>query len=169
MAHLSTGDVPQDAFMTMIQSYSWPEDTLLMVFTPIHAHFERYAFDEELFMETEQGRLFSPAGEFRWRRMASVIRCVFLGDNPGPETLTDYSAELTGLSATRRQFFLWGERTETEDTWLEQQTPHRFSYPIDSARFPRGRAALVVEDWCDHAGIPRFSRYHSITEVKGGN
>jgi hypothetical protein len=168
MTYLCTGDLPTNDFLTLVETHPWPKDVLLIVFTPAEACFDRYAFDKKFLAQTDQGRIFSATGELQWRRLDQVMRVVYLGDPPAPENLSDCSSALNGLLPSRRQFLLWGERTETKHEWLEQQVPHRFSYPIDATRFPRGRAALVMEEWADSAGIPRFSRYHSIIEVRGG-
>lgn len=169
MTCLYSGDLLPNDFLQVIEQYSWPDRALMMGFTPVEARFERFVFDGAFLSQTEEGRIFCPTGELRWRHVQQMIRAVYLGKPPGPENLSDFSRELDGLSPSRSQFLLWGERTDTQNEWLEQQVPHRFSYPIDTAAFPRGRVALVVEDWRDRAGIPRFSRYHSIIEVKGGN
>lgn len=167
MAHLCCADLPPGEFLQLVQNNPWPDDALLMASTAAEARFTRYKFDPEFFAQCDQGRIFSAAGEFRWRSLGRLLRLVYLGDAPVPETLADYSSELDGLVQSRRQFLLWGVRTDTKPQWLEQQVPHLFDYPVDTAQYSRGRAALIVEDWEDTAGIPRFSRYHSITEVKG--
>lgn len=168
MTCLYSGDLPPNDFLRLLESHPWAQDALLMTFTAIEARFSRFAFDSTFLSQTEQGRIFCPLGELRWRRVEQYFRVVYLGEPPVPENLSDASHELEGLSQDRRQFLLWGERTDTANEWLEQQVPQRFSYPIETAEFSRGRVALIVEDWADRGGIPRFSRYHSVVEVKGG-
>ncbi|MFH1114071.1 MAG: CRISPR-associated protein Csx19 [Pseudomonadota bacterium] len=168
MTYLGSGDLAPNDFLQLIQMCSLPEQSLLMAFSPVEARFVPFAYDGEFLTETEEGRIFSSSGELKWRRLDTFIRVVYLGEDPLPAGLADWSRELVGLSSCTRQFLLWGERTDTEPEWLEQQVPHRFCYPIETALFRRGRAALVVEDWTDRAGIPRFSRYRGIIEVEGG-
>ena len=168
MEYLCSSDLSTDEFITVVKDYTWPEDALLMAFTPAEARFDRYTFDKVFLAQSDQGRIFSATGELQWRCLDRVMRVVYLGEAPVPEDLSNFSTELNGLSSSRRQCLLWGERTDTSDEWLEQQVPHRFSYPIDTARFPRGRAALIIQEWADSAGMPRFSRYHSVIEVTGG-
>ena len=168
MAYLCSGDLPVDIFLSTITSYPWPKEAVVVAFTPSEARLDRFTYDERFYTATEQGRIFFPGGELHWRRMGAAIRTVYLGESPPPANLEDLSNALNGLTPSQRQLLIWGERSDTDAVWLEQQVPHRFSYPINSAEFPRGRAALVIEDWSDDTGIPRFSRYHGIIEVKGG-
>lgn len=168
MAYLCSGDLSPGRFLDLIKTHSWPEASILMAFTPAEARLMRFVNDESFLSATEQGRIFSSEGELRWRSLGRSFRLVYLGNPPIPDDLTDFSSELETLSPVSQRFLLWGERTDIQNEWLEQQVPHRFNYPIDSAQFPRGRAALVVEQWVDAAKIPQFSRYHSIVEVKGG-
>ncbi len=166
--HLCSGDLSPGRFLELINAHSWPEAAILMAFTPAEARLIRFVGDDLFLSTTEQGRIFSPEGELRWRSLGQTIRMVYLGYPQISNDLSDYSSELETLSPFNQRFLLWGERTDSQNEWLEQQTPHRFNYPIDSAQFPRGRAALVVEQWVNAAKIPQFSRYHSIIEVKGG-
>jgi len=168
MAHLCSGDLSPDRFLALIESHPWPEGAVLMAFTPAEARLMRFVYDSGFLSSTEQGRIFSHEGELRWRNIGKTIRMVYLGYSPIQNVLSDFSSELETLSPISQQLLLWGERTDSRNEWLEQQAPHRFDYPIDSAQFPRGRAALVVEQWVNAAKIPQFSRYHSIIEVKGG-
>ncbi len=168
MSCLRSGDLSSKDFLQLIETYEWPEPPLLMAFSAAEARFGRYAFDNAFLSQTEQGRIFSAGGEIKWRQVEGLVRVVYLGKGPGPGHLTDYSQELAGLSPLSRQFLLWGVRTDTQSEWIEQHVPHRFSYPIDTARSPRGRVALIVEDWADRSGVPQFSRYQGIIEVEGG-
>jgi hypothetical protein len=167
MAHLGAGDMPMDAFLSLIARHAWPDDALLVAFTPAEARFDRFRHDVAFLMQTDQGRIFSSAGELRWRKIGSTMRVVFLGPGAAPEGLADHTGELAGLSVARRHFLLWGERTDSRSEWIEQQVPGPLAYPIETAVFPKGRAALEVEEWRDSAGISRFSRYFGIIEVKG--
>lgn len=169
MAYLRTGDISPVEFGECIGKFDWPTPPFLMAFSPARALL--YRFTPALLgqmKDTEQGRIFSPAGELRWRVIGESLRVVYLGEEPGPESLSDCSGELNGLSPQSRTLLLWGERTNADDEWLEQQVPHRFAFPIEKKAFSRGRAAVVVEDWLDAGGLPRFSRYRELIEVKGG-
>ncbi|MFH1982993.1 MAG: hypothetical protein ABIL58_14220 [Pseudomonadota bacterium] len=168
MAYLCTGDLSADQFLSTIEAYPWPDDAVVVAFTPTEARIDKFNYNEAFLSATEQGRIFALAGEFQWRRIGTHFRAVYLGDTASPANLEDFSKALVGLSTTKRHLLLWGERTDTDAEWLEQQVPHRFSYPIKGTQFPRGRAALVIEDWSADAGTPQFSRYQGIVEVKGG-
>lgn len=169
MACFHSGDLSPSELRKTIAGFSWPAPPLLMAFSPAEAVLDR--FDPELLDRmgpTDQGRVFGPSGELRWRDLYGTFRVVYLGEGPGPQGLEDFSGELAGVSPVTRTLFLWGERTDTENEWLEQQVPHRFRYPIEGTEYSRGRAALEVEDWVDAAGLPQFSRYRDLVEVKGG-
>lgn len=170
MAHLCSVDFSYNDLINILQQYQWTEDACLMAFTPAEARFKRFspADDVSFLSSTESGRIFSPSGELVWRRMERNLRATYLGNIP-PPNFSDYTSQLDSLSPYKRRLLLWGVRFEIENEWLEQQVPHRFTYPIDTTEYPRGRAALIVEDWKDAANIPRFSRYHSVIEVKGEN
>lgn len=170
MARLCSGDLSPNDFMDLIAGHTWPDDALAIAFSPAQPWFGAIVdLNAEFMSQTEQGRIFCPIGELFWRRLNKEFRVVYLGESPPEEGLEDYSSELAGLSPHRRQLLLWGVRTETQNEWMEQQVPHRFEYPVADAKFPRGRVALVVEDWKDTAKLSHFSRYHSIIEVKGEN
>ncbi len=166
MSGLYAQDLDPPAFMTLIQAVQWPTESLVMAFSPAQAILMPYVPQEALFDATDQGRLFSPAGELKWRRINGSIRAVYLGTPPAGLALTDYSHLLQGLQPQQRQLLLWGVRTDLQAEWLEQQVPQRFTYPISTSRNPRGRVALLVEDWLDEQGWPHFSRYHSLREIE---
>lgn len=167
MAQLMSGRVTKAELLQVVSGVSWPDQTIIMAFTPITCRFDWYKQDNQFLQATEQGRIFAPHGELRWRLLGNSVGIVFLGDSGGPSLLTDASAQLAGLTPRQRKILLWGVRTDTKGEWLEQQVPQRFEYPISGTQFARGRVALVVEEWADAVGIPQFSRYHSVLEVKG--
>jgi hypothetical protein len=168
MAHLFTGDLAPDSFLSFCEGLVWPDGAILAAFTPAEFKFEAYFFDAGIIRQAEQGRIFHPEGELCWRKLGSKIRAVYLGARNNLQELSDCSDQLEGLLRAERQFVLWGERTNRQNEWLEQQVPHRFVYPIDSNIFSRGRVSLVVEDWTDkYSEMPQFSRYHSLAEMKG--
>jgi len=168
MAFLLCGDLAQDGFLACVKGRQWPESAVLMAFQP--DGFELKPMKEvEIFPETtRQGRIFWPDGELQWRCLEEGTRMVYLGNTPDPYGLDDYSTELDGLERNTAEFMLWGIRTDMEDEWIEQQVPQRFVYPVGGRSFSRGRVMLKVERWVDNAGVPRFSRYHSLKEIKGG-
>lgn len=168
MAYLKSADLTVDEFTQLIAGYPTSEATLMMAFSPAKERFEKFSPDTAFLATTEQGRIFSQSGELRWRLIKpAMFRVVYIGQEVFDSPLQDYSPELEELETSYAEFYLWGVRTDLEFEWLEQQVPHRFNYPIDTKKINRGRVALVVEVWSESHGIPQFSRYHSIKEVKG--
>jgi hypothetical protein len=167
MQRLYATDLPMADFLTTIKKFQFNEESLLLAFSPAQFKFQRYSLDESFLAATDQGRIFSPAGELKWRRVGKHMRMVYLGNQMPPGVFTDYSVQLEPLKAVKHQLILWGIRTDTRDEWIEQQVPHRFSYPVTGKQYSRGRLALVVESWYDRGGIPVFSRYHHIKEIEG--
>lgn len=168
MAHLCSGDIAAADFLWLIEKHPWPADALFIAFTPSDSRFEKFVINRDFLSKTEQGKIFSGTGELSWRFMDPLYRLVYLGQAPVPEGLADHSHELAGLTPSSENYLLWGERTENQNEWLEQQVPQRFSYPIDSAVHRRGRVALKVELWSDNAGLPVFGRYQGIEEINSG-
>ncbi|MGA2404153.1 MAG: CRISPR-associated protein Csx19 [Syntrophobacteraceae bacterium] len=169
MACLHARDLDVEGFLEIVESTSWPADSILMGFSPAEARFEFFRPKEcrSFLCSSDQGRIFSPKGELKWRRVDDKLRVVYLGSPPAPGELSDYSDELKPLRPTDSELMLWGERTDLQDEWIEQQVPHRFAYPIGTKTIPRGRAVLTVETWLNKAKIPQFSRYLGLKEVKG--
>lgn len=168
MPYLHAGHLNLQDFIGLIRNLSWAQNALLMAFSPVHAYFNYFSFEESFLAMTDQGRIFSPEGELKWCRIGGKIRVVCLGNQSPPAGLVDHSSEMEGLRLEKSEFVLWGIRTELEDEWIEQEVPHRFSYPLSGGNFARGRVALVVENWLDSGGLARFSRYHSLKEIPGG-
>lgn len=168
MGFLLAQDMPSEELVGMVGDAAWPEDSLIMLFSPTHDPlFDRFRFEEALVKAADQGRIFSPKGEFKWRRMGLWVRAVYLGNDASPVALLDHSHELDGMASTLEELILWGVRSDLRTEWIEQQVPHRFDYPVDGKRYSRGRISLVVEHWIDGSGIRRFSRYHSVKEIQG--
>lgn len=167
MPQLYCGDLSPGQLVEFVSLAKWPEDALLLAFTPATWTFEQRPAEGKILPDTVEGRIFSPEGEFRWRRIDDHYRAIYLGHGPPPPLLEDSSAHLAGLQRVEEQFLLWGERSDLENEWLEQQIPQRFAYPLEGKDFPRGRVTLIVEHWMDEGGSARFSRYHSIKEVSG--
>lgn len=166
MNRLLSYQASPEEFSSILQHSEWPEDSLLMAFSINRFWFEPYKDQSGYLVQTEQGRIFSPRGELKWRYVNQGYRMVYLGEG-GPEPMEDLSYELEGLTASTRTFFLWGVRTDFENEWIEQQVPHRFEYPVYTAEYSRGRVKLQVQEWKNRAGVPCFARYHSLQEVEG--
>lgn len=170
MPVLCSKDMNTEEFIQLVQTYYQPNQNLiLMAFSPTKAVFEplKPEVQASFLRETDQGRIFSPKGELKWRRMDGKIRVVYLGDAPSPQELTDFSSETDKLEARQSELILWGVRTDIQNEWIEQQIPQRFKYPITGKPIFRGRVRLVTEDWLDSYGFVRFSRYHSLEEIPG--
>lgn len=165
---LCSEDLSMENFLQLVRSYRFPDDALIMAFSLAKAIFEKYQYDEFFMKTSDQGRIFSPAGELKWRYADEKMRVVYLGNEKPPDGLQDYSHEIRDLTLRKeKEIILWGVRTDTEDEWIEQKVPHRFHYPLSSKEYACGRIALVTEDWIDAAGYAKFSRFHSLKEIRG--
>lgn len=171
MAVLQCADIAVLQFSRLVDEVTWTDDALLLAFSTADWKFEPFnVCDSSWLKETTEGRIFSPAGELRWRRFNDQFRIVYLGEEIIHTGLDDCSRELETLKPSIKGLYLWGVRSDLEQEWLEQQVPQRFNYPLNSTQINRGRVQILVEQWCDTmTGIPCFCRYHSIKEVTGGN
>ena len=175
MPFLQADTLDPSDFIAIVQRYhSLAEETfkgkpLLLAFSPAHALFHVFTPDELFLKTTDQGRIFSPEGELKWRRKEDRMQVVYLGDEAPPEGLKDYSSKILKLKTHYPEIILWGVRTDTKNEWIEQQVPHRFDYPITTAEYSRGRVVIVIENWMDAFGFAQFSRYHSLKEIPGEN
>jgi len=167
MTNLYAQDLSLDDFLKIIRETEWPEGSLMIAFSPAAARLDFFHFDEAFFRASDQGRIFSPGGEFKWRRVDGNFRSVYLGEWSPPLELTNCSDSLAGLHKEMDELILWGIRTDLENEWIELQVPQRFGFPLKSKVFSRGRVVLMVENWLDFSGMPQFSRYHSLKEIKG--
>jgi AAA15 family ATPase/GTPase len=165
MHFLQSNYLPKEGFLNLLKEYPFSENALLIAFSPGKSYFGLYQFDQKFLSQTDHGRIFSPDGELKWRRLSSQIRVVYLGAKVPPSGLVDYSSKLEKLTTSKSELILWGTRHDTKDEWIEQQVPHRFIYPVSSNEYSRGRVAIVVENWMDSAGFISFSRYYSIKEI----
>jgi len=165
MGYLYASDVNGDSFRKVVESIQGSGNLLVMYFKPDEAGFKKFDGDVDAFIDSDEGRLFSSGGELRWMKMDGMFRVVYLGIEPFESGLEDCSNMLEPLKPDYSRIYLWGERTDQENEWIEQKVPHRFVYPLDKKPIARGRVQLIVEDWRDKNGIARFSRYHSIEEV----
>jgi len=168
MPFLFAKDISTQEFISFVSKGQWPETSIIMAFSVDSFKFETFGSDRIFPPDTEEGRIFWPEGELRWRRMEQEMRVVYLGDDTPPSGLDNYSLEMDGLHQEDGKFILWGIRTDTDNEWIEQQVPHRFVYPVPENKISRGRVKLIVEKWVDNSGFARFSRYHSLEECKGG-
>lgn len=167
MSVLTTKDMTIDQFIDALGAANLPPAALQIAFGPGVQRFCEYAYDRAFLAATEQGRIFSPRGELRWRSVGASMRVVYLGEAPSPIDGEDHSAALSALTSRVDRLILWGVRTDLKNEWIEQQVPHRFAYPIDSAVHSRGRVALIVQNWVGRSETVQFSRYHSIEEMPG--
>lgn len=167
MTVLLANDLDSKAFRELMNLMEWPGETLVMAFAPHRFWFEPLQEKTGFLENTEQGRIFSTRGEFRWRLIdCDLFRILYLGEDIGNTQLQNCSHELRDLTPKERRLFLWGERTDLEREWIDQQIPHRFVYPLFSENFPRGRVCLVLEEWLDNIRQPVFSRYTRLEEEK---
>lgn len=171
MAVLQCADMPVFGLAPLVSGVQWPEDVRILAFRSADWKFEPIsAVDPSWLDGTLEGRIFSPAGELRWRKVANMFRVVYLGKEPTVSGLDEYSHELANLKPAVKEVLLWGVRSDLEQEWLEQQVPQYFSYPLKGGVISRGRVALSIEQWSSTlGGTPCFGRYHSIREVSGGN
>jgi|GEM_PF-947864 len=167
MTVLRSDMVTPDRLAGLIADASWPDEALILAFTPARWEFCLLKNAGIDLGTTTEGRIFSAAGELRWRRIGDDYRAVYLGDGETAPPLAEAGEELAGLTPRSGRFLLWGVRSDREDEWLEQQIPHRFAYPVQGNEHNQGRVALTVEEWVDGNGFVRFSRYHSIREIAG--
>jgi len=151
MPFLHANDLVIDEFTELIRNSYFPEDAILMAFSPAEARFAPFEFDESFLAGTDQGRIFSPAGELKWRRTGDKMRVVYLGNDPF-DRLENYSGEMNGLTPGQSEFILWRIGIDKKTEWVYK-------------KFPARKAGLAVEKWLDSSGLARFSRYHSLREV----
>lgn len=167
MTCLLSQDLSTESFVEVINEVPWPEGSLLLAFTPAEAHLKTFAFNAEFLKATDQGRIFGPFGECRWRLIQGKRRVVYLGEPFSSLHLEDHSYNLENLTAHHdEELILWGVRNDLKDEWLEQQVPQRFRYPLTGPVVSRGRVVLKIEHWRDANGLPHFSRYHSLKEIE---
>jgi hypothetical protein len=167
MAELLVGHIHSEALSDLLADLGAPDTDLFLAFAPDRFWFEPWHGQAEGLERTDQGRVFGPQGELKWRQAKQGFQVVYLGDNGPQNWLQDASEELSSLHPAWREVFLWGVRTDLEQEWMEQQVPHRFDYPASSQKHKRGRVTIKLEEWRDKAGMPCFVRYHSLQEAKG--
>lgn len=165
MPCLYSKDLSVAAFLNILEKHPFPAQALLIAFTPAQPFFGPFQYDRNFLELTDQGRVFSPEGELKWRRLGELMRVVYLGNSTPPEGLIDHSTELKDLKPEPHEFILWGRRVDEQDEWIEQQIPNRFNYPVATSNYENGRVSLVVENWIDEFGFNQFSRYCSIKEI----
>ncbi len=139
MTVLCSMDLPGEKAVEAIVGHPFPEDAIVLAFTPVEAAMGVFRPDVSLVDRSEEGRVFSPEGELRWRRLGPVVRMVYLGaimpNHPG---WIDGSRHLAGLRPQYSDFLLWGVRSDLESEWPEHQLPKRLVWR-------RSRPSMV--DW----------------------
>lgn len=180
-AFLKAADLTQEGFLDLVKNLQFDtasDDCYIWLEAPDGWALDRWNSEDELrwygvgresiekstqdcLIRSTAGRLFAPAGEFRWRTIPalgqSCWRTVFLGNVDWVGTaLEDHSDTLNRLHSHEESFLLWGQQSsETPDEWVELKIPHRFRYPITGK--PE-RVKVVVEQWDDDTGAPHFVR-----------
>lgn len=97
MQRLYTIDLPPGDFLTVLKRFPFNEENLLLAFSPARFKFQRFSLDGPFLAASDQGRIFSPAGELKWRRVGKHIRLVYLGNQMPPQGFTDHSEQLEPL------------------------------------------------------------------------
>jgi hypothetical protein len=116
-----------------------------------------------------QGRVFSPAGELRWRVLPALgetcCRTVYLGQRDTAPTASALKppshSGYDQWTCRSERYPLWGQQTRrTPDSWIDLRIPHRLQYPVDTKLPDAGRniAYLKVETWYDTHGEPQWVR-----------
>lgn len=168
MAEIGTADLAIPDFMGAIIDHAFPAHAFLIAFSTAEAKFDHFYMAEDFISQTIQGRIFSPQGELKWRKLDGLMRTVYLGEGPLPDKFEDNHGEIDALKKELREYYLWGRYRAATAEWIEQQVPHRFKYPLNGVAGDMDRVVLVTEAWVDGAGIPRFQRYYDV-KVKREN
>jgi hypothetical protein len=165
---LQASDLNEGVFINLLRDSIWPDNARIMAFGVAQARFEFYSGGNTRdLLGFEQGRIFSPEGELKWRKIDSWFRTVYLGEG-GFLELADESSMLLDLTSRGNEVLLWGERTDLEPEWLEHHVPHIFKYPFSGGSIRGGRLAMIIQEWLDSAGRVQYLRYVDLIE-KGGS
>ncbi len=168
---LYANDLLRQDFIETIKNQTWQTTPIIIAFTLERAYFQDFEFNDILFVQTTEGRIFSAEGEIKWRMVGEKLRVVYLGTGVPPQNLKDYTPELDNLRKEEdlTHFVLWGRRYVKDGSkaneWIEQQVPHRFTYPCAKNDSANNRICVRVENWVNNVKETKFSRYHSITEI----
>ncbi|KPA19000.1 hypothetical protein MHK_000778 [Candidatus Magnetomorum sp. HK-1] len=165
MPKLYSNDLDVNSFVNFIEKMHFNELPLIMAFSNSKAVFKRYKFDKTFLSETDNGRIFSPEGELKWRRIDNHMRVVYLGNQEQTDGLNDYSSEIYDYKTKYSNLILWGIRIGQQKEWFEHQVPNLFPYPVTEKKYSKGRVAIVVESFIDSTGNIQFSRYFDIKEI----
>ncbi|CAN2041394.1 conserved hypothetical protein [Candidatus Magnetomoraceae bacterium gMMP-15] len=157
MAFLCSNDLTIEDFLDLVNNFSFPKESRLMAFSPAKACFEEFHFEESFLKLTDQGRIFSPEGELKWRRLDGMMRVVYLGEMSAPEVLIDYSSKLKNLKPQQSELILS----------KKYKLPNQSSNPVSDKKY--STEILVVENWIDSAKMIKFSRYHSRKYKESNN
>lgn len=168
---LCANDLFRRDFVETIKNQTWQTTPIVIAFTLEHAYFQDFKFNDKLFGQTTEGRIFSEEGEIKWRRLGEKLRVVYLGTGVPPQNLINYTSELDNLVKEEdlAHFILWGRRYVKDgfrtNEWIEHQVPHRFTYPFVKNDSVNNRIGIRVENWVNNVKETKFSRYHNITEI----
>ncbi len=168
---LYANDLSRQDFTETIRNQIWQTTPIVIAFTLEHAYFQEFEFNNQLFVQTTEGRIFSPEGETKWRMVGEKLRVVYLGVGVPPQNLIDNTLELGNLVKEENltHFVLWGKRFLKEgvltNEWIEHQVPRRFTYPCAKNDSANNRICVRVENWVNNVKETKFSRYHSIMEI----
>ena len=166
MPILKSQDMDRAAWHGKLQAISAPQPAWMIIETPEECRLAEFSACD-IPPASYRGRIFSPAGEWKWRLLPhGIYRCVFLGEDDwsGLDGENCGPTMLANLEAVSGQVVLWGEIRAGQEVWIEKGVPHRFAYPLPE-KIPgeEGRVGLEIEYWrdCDSWEI-HFSRYRRI-------
>ena len=166
---LYANDLSRPDFIETIKNHRWQTKPIVIAFTLEQAYFHEFTFDNYLFNQTTEGRVFSEEGEMKWRKIGDKLRVAYFGFITPPPKLNKHKLELEGLKKEESRFILWGRRYVKDgvrtNEWIEHQVPHRFTYPVVENKDENDRVSLIVENWTNNVGKIIFSRYQSIVEI----
>lgn len=166
MTILKSKDIIIDELISILESL--PDDMRIVRENPESMLFDWFSSDVSI-ENSYRGRIFSEAGEVKWRKIGNKYRTVFLGNQDLVGTyLDDYSCKLEGLlEPPPCKYVLWGERTKLKNEWVEQVVPHRFKYPFNDGNFSDGRLVLVIKELRDSSMQTIFNRFEKLEEIGG--
>jgi len=154
MTILKSKDIIIDELISILESL--PDDMRIVRENPESMLFDWFSSDVSI-ENSYRGRIFSEAGEVKWRNQDLV-----------GTYLDDYSCKLEGLlEPPPCKYVLWGERTKLKNEWVEQVVPHRFKYPFNDGNFSDGRLVLVIKELRDSSMQTIFNRFEKLEEIGG--
>lgn len=167
MPFLKARDITSDEWKCLLEGLSIPQARMIIE-SPEAIIFDWFDKSKVL-NQFFRGRIFSPSGEFKWRKIGGLYRTVSLGDNDWVgNALDDFCHELSSLERRLSGYILWGERHDLEPEWIEQIIPQRLCYPLSNGKIARGRVKLIIEEWVSKTGEVVFNRLYDLKETEGG-